>query len=382
MADTVTSNYNLVKPEVGASTDTWGTKVNGNFDTIDSQMKSNANAASAAQTTANNALPKAGGTMTGYLTLNGAPTSDLHAATKKYGDDTFVAKSGSTMTGYLTLHASPTATNHAATKGYVDNAITSGVSGVASIQTQFGGIEYGAVQLTAGKIGAAETIHYHYVSDLSQSGASIGQIIGWDGTKWMATNPPATDKTTLQSTLSTSGGPSFTDNVSVPVGKRFRFGNYSYTNGDTSYNHSTVFGTSLTYSFACLAARGLVFYDNGTAIWQASITTSDGRLKENVRNNSDGLEKVKALRVVDFTWKADTVLNDGGKTHTGFIAQEVAQVIPDAAQEQTGKSADGQTVSTWSVQAEKIVPQLVKAVQDLSAEIDSLKSRIAVLEAK
>ena len=44
-------------------------------------------AAAAAQTTAAAALPKAGGTMTGALTLDGAPTSDLHAATKKYVDD-------------------------------------------------------------------------------------------------------------------------------------------------------------------------------------------------------------------------------------------------------------------------------------------------------
>ena len=41
----------------------------------------------AAQATADAALPKAGGTMTGKLTLDGAPTSDLHAATKKYVDD-------------------------------------------------------------------------------------------------------------------------------------------------------------------------------------------------------------------------------------------------------------------------------------------------------
>jgi len=74
-------------------------------------------------------VAKAGDTMTGPLTLPGAPTAANHAATKAYvdsGDAACVAKAGDTMTGFLTLHADPTEAMHAVTKAYVDAIIGSG----------------------------------------------------------------------------------------------------------------------------------------------------------------------------------------------------------------------------------------------------------------
>jgi hypothetical protein len=60
MADTETLNYQLVKPEVGGSFETWGNKINGNLDVIDTKLKENNTLAAAA-------MPKTGGTFTGAV---------------------------------------------------------------------------------------------------------------------------------------------------------------------------------------------------------------------------------------------------------------------------------------------------------------------------
>lgn len=136
MADSYTSNYNLTKPEPGASTDTWGVKLNVNMNVIDTQMKANETAAASAQSKADAAVAKAGDTMTGALTLSGNPSSNMHAATKQYvdtADSNLMPKSGGTFTGQIVLPGPPSNDLQAATKKYVDDTVAanSGTGGVS-----------------------------------------------------------------------------------------------------------------------------------------------------------------------------------------------------------------------------------------------------------
>lgn len=183
MADTFTANYNMTKPEVGASNATWGSKWNVNLDTIDTTMKAAADAAAAAATTANAALPKAGGTMTGFLTLNANPSSALHAAPKQYVDAAVggagaLPTSGGTMTGFLTLNADPSAALHAATKQYVDGRFS-----VASASQYWGSAAGNLMVTPAAAWSAAAPVAVSYAAtvtlDLATGGNfSIGALTG------------------------------------------------------------------------------------------------------------------------------------------------------------------------------------------------------------
>jgi hypothetical protein len=110
-------------------------------------------------------------------------------------------------------------------------------------------------------------------------------------------------------------------------------------------------------------------------------TTSDQRLKTDIQPISYGLETVNAFRPVSFEW------NEPGKYGTGrsigMIAQEVAQLVPEAV------SAGTDEDKTLSLDYQKIVPVLAKAIQELSAKnaaleqsLGSLEARLAALEAK
>jgi hypothetical protein len=104
------------------------------------------------------------------------------------------------------------------------------------------------------------------------------------------------------------------------------------------------------------------------------VTTSDQRLKENIRSTKFGLDALKSVRVYDYNFKADA-----NKTlSTGVLAQELHSVYPQAV---TEGGADAKT-NPWQVDYSKLVPMLVKSVQELSDQVEALKGEKAQLSAE
>ena len=111
-----------------------------------------------------------------------------------------------------------------------------------------------------------------------------------------------------------------------------------------------------------------------TATATSYVTTSDRRLKENITPTHFGLADLMKVQTVDYNF-----ITDEAKTvQTGFIAQDLDTVFPDAV---TVGGDDAKT-NPWSVDYGRLTPLLVKSIQDLKAENDALKADNEAIKAQ
>jgi len=132
-------------------------------------------------------------------------------------------------------------------------------------------------------------------------------------------------------------------------------------------------------------APPLLFYVNGGGGGnQAWSSSSDARLKANVREITGALGMIDRLRGVRFDWRPPAAREIGkdlelpvSQPQFRFIAQEVEKVAPEAVSAPRA-GPDG----VYGVKEESLVPILVEAVKEQQAEIKELRAELAALRAQ
>ena len=180
----------------------------------------------------------------------------------------------------------------------------------------------------------------------------------------------------------TSNISDITERMRIDSSGRMLLNTTTHTNGRLNVTESLNIQPclGLRSSYASNTGNFVLFTsDNGTgagaishinASTVAYNTSSDYRLKQNVTYDFDATTRLKQLQPARFSWNHD----DTNTLVDGFLAHEVQSVVPEAI---TGNKdavdADGNPVYQ-GIDQSKLVPLLVKTIQELEARITALEN--------
>jgi hypothetical protein len=154
----------------------------------------------------------------------------------------------------------------------------------------------------------------------------------------------------------------------------------------TNSNSTRSFGQRITFSTdhndttsKFLVYKGnttdrLVIYSNGNIQNTNNSYTalSDKKLKENIVDATDKLEDLKQVKIRNYNLIGES------KKQIGVIAQELETIFPNMIDEIPDLDNDNNDLGTTtkSVKYSVFVPMLIKAIQELSAEVEELKAKL------
>jgi len=158
----------------------------------------------------------------------------------------------------------------------------------------------------------------------------------------------------IGTTTSKSAGDNPTDENSTVIGR-----GYLYLQRDDSAEiNQIVFGKDGQIA-------GRIVTTTATSL----VSASDYRMKENVDYTWDATTRLKQLKPARYNWIAD----ETNTLEDGFLAHEVSSVVPNAVfGEKDAVDSDG-NAEMQGVDQSKLVPLLVKTIQELEARITTLE---------
>jgi hypothetical protein len=142
--------------------------------------------------------------------------------------------------------------------------------------------------------------------------------------------------------------------------------------------------------FSSLTRTANLLDGSGNTTFPGDVTaySSDERLKENIQNIPDALDKVLSLNGVTFDWKQEAF--DAGfnpkikEGDAGVLAQQVQAVLPQAVKPAPfDLNVDGNSISGknyLTVQYEKLSPLFIEAIKNQQTLIYSQQSQIDELK--
>ena len=131
--------------------------------------------------------------------------------------------------------------------------------------------------------------------------------------------------------------------------------------------------TAMKFRFNSSTTGSIGYSSSGTSF----NTSSDYRLKENVEYSFDATTELKKLKPCKFNFKTDK-----DRIVEGFLAHEVQDIVPQAITGKKDEVDEDDNPVYQGIDQSKLVPLLVKSLQEALAEIDTLKTKVAALESK
>ena len=223
---------------------------------------------------------------------------------------------------------------------------------------------YSATQSGINILNSSTGYGYILFGDGDGAAAYTGQITYKHGDEFMAFNTNGAERMRITSAgnvliSKTSAGSVLTQGIELRDEGNI-FACTDVANTSSYFSNIATSGTRQLIRFYAGTSQVGSINSNGTTT--AYNTTSDYRLKEDLQDFK-GLEMVSKIPVYDFKWKIDK------NRSYGVMAHELQEVLPQAV------VGEKDAKEMQQVDYSKIVPLLVKSIQELKAEIELLKSK-------